>query len=75
MPIGALNAEFAKDAKKNVSLRTLRTLRLIPPASWLRGFVVSCVVLCGSSAYAQQSHILVITGVSGDDEHAKKHKK
>jgi hypothetical protein len=75
MPIRALNAEFAKDAKKNVSLRTLRTLRLIPPASWLRGFVVSCVMLCGSSAYAQQSHILVITGVSGDDEHAKKFEK
>jgi len=37
--------------------------------------VVSCVVLYGSSAYAQQSHILVITGVSGDDEHAKKFEK
>ncbi len=32
-------------------------------------------MLCGSSAYAQQSHILVITGVSGDDEHAKKFEK
>jgi len=34
--------------------------------------VVSCLLLSASSALAQQSHVLVVTGVAGDDEHAKK---
>jgi hypothetical protein len=29
-------------------------------------------VLCTSSAFAQTTHLLVVTGVPGDDEHAKK---
>jgi len=37
--------------------------------------VVSCLLFGGSSAFAQQSHVLVITGVAGDEEHAKKFDK
>src|SRR5262249_43333429 len=41
--------------------------------SWFRGFVVSCVLLTvfGAKASAQESHLLVITGVGGDDEHSQ----
>jgi hypothetical protein len=33
----------------------------------------ACVLalICGATAFAQDTHLLVITGVSGDDEHAK----
>jgi hypothetical protein len=34
-----------------------------------------CCVLCASSAVAQQTHLLVITGVPGDEEHAKQFAK
>jgi hypothetical protein len=40
---------------------------------WFRGFVISWLMLCSAaSAFAQQTHILVIVGSPGDDEHAKK---
>jgi hypothetical protein len=32
-------------------------------------------VLCGSPVFAQQTHLLVITGVPGDEEHAQKFQK
>jgi hypothetical protein len=43
--------------------------------SWFRGFVVSCLLFTASTALAQQTHVLVVTGVAGDDEHAKKFEK
>ena len=55
-------AEFAKLAEKMCPLRTRRALRLIVVASLLFARV----------AAAQDPHLLVITGVSGDEEHAKK---
>ena len=54
-------AENAKAAEKTFSLRILRSLRYL--------------LVCGlfsTPAFAQQTHILVITGVPGDEEHAKK---
>ena len=41
--------------------------------SWFRGFVVSWLLALalGGSAAAQDSHLLIITGVGGDDEHTK----
>lgn len=45
--------------------------------SCFRVFVLSWLLLIASSglAVAQQTHILVVTGVPGDDEHAEKFKK
>jgi hypothetical protein len=44
---------------------------------WFRGFVVSWLIVaaCAASASAQQTHLLVVTGVPGDDEHAQKFQK
>ena len=38
------------------------------------GTVLSCV-LCAAPAFAQQTHLLVVTGVGGDEEHTKKFTK
>ncbi len=38
----------------------------------LRAFVSSWLVCVSTPAFAQQTHLLVITGVSGDEEHARK---
>jgi hypothetical protein len=59
------NAELAELAEKTISLRVQRVLRL---TLWLILFAAPC-------ASAQQTHILVVTGVAGDDEHAKKFEK
>src|SRR5437016_7381363 len=40
--------------------------------SWFRVFVVSCFVAVAAPAFAQQTYVLVVTGVPGDEEHAKK---
>ena len=40
-------------------------------SSWSR----LCCVLCAAPAFAQQTHLLVITGVAGDEEHAQKFQK
>jgi hypothetical protein len=62
-------AEIAKNAEKPAeqyfSQRVLRALWLMP----LFG------VLCASPVFAQQTHILVVTGVPGDEEHAQKFQK
>ena len=55
--------------QKKKALRSLRALRLLS----VIGFFVC--VLCGQPAFAQQTHLLVITGVPGDDEHAKQFAK
>ena len=59
-------AERAKHAEKSaetyLALRSLRPLRLMLLFS----------VLCASPVFAQQTHLLVITGVPGDEEHAQK---
>jgi len=56
-------AEHAdKYAEKHLALRSLRSLRLMLVFS----------VLCVSPVFAQQTHLLVITGVPGDEEHEKK---
>jgi Peptidase C13 family len=34
-----------------------------------------CCVLCEVPAFAQQTHLLVVTGVAGDEDHAKKFSK
>ena len=41
--------------------------------SWFRVFVVSCLTLplLSATAAAQDSHLLIITGVGGDDEHTQ----
>jgi len=58
-------AERAKTAENMSSQRSLRALRFL-----LFAFLVSVTV--PSVAVAQQTHLLVITGVPGDDEHAQK---
>jgi hypothetical protein len=40
-----------------------------------RAFVSSWLILSATAAGAQQTHILVVTGVPGDEEHAKKFDK
>ena len=40
-----------------------------------RVFVFSWLMVCAQRAAAQQTHILVVTGVAGDEEHAKKFEK
>jgi len=49
-------------AEKYFALRSLRALR----------FMLVFSVLCVSPVFAQQTHLLVITGVPGDEEHEKK---
>ncbi len=49
----------------------LRFLRAFAP-SWLVLFVSSWLIVAAGTASAQQTHVLVITGVPGDDEYAKK---
>jgi len=60
-----LTAKNAENAESCFSLRSLRSLRLI----------VLCVLLFARSAFAQQTHLIVVTGVAGDEEHATKFKK
>jgi hypothetical protein len=60
--------EIAKSAEKILSQRSLRPLRFL-----LGAFLVS--VIWASSAFAQQTHLLVVTGVPGDEEHAQKFQK
>jgi len=43
--------------------------------SLFRAFVLSWLLLAANAATAQQTHILVVTGVAGDEEHAKKFEK
>ena len=62
-PPGTGTAESAEAAEKTVSLRSLRVLRFLFFAAF---FAVP------PSALAQQTHVLVVTGVPGDEEHAKK---
>ena len=62
------NAEHAEHAEKNNALRIPRVLRLIVG-------VVLASVLWTMPAYAQQTHLLVITGVPGDEEHAAQFQK
>ena len=40
-----------------------------------RVFVFSWLICCAHSAAAQQTHLLVVTGVAGDEEHAKRFEK
>jgi hypothetical protein len=63
-----LNAEHAEIAEKNFSLRSPRSLRSLVVA-------VVCTLLCAAPAFAQQTHLLVITGVPGDEEHAAQFQK
>jgi hypothetical protein len=64
-----LTAELAEITENIVcSLRALRALRLIVGT-------VLCCVLGEVPALAQQTHILVVTGVAGDEEHTKKFDK
>lgn len=57
----------AGDARAAREIR-LRSLRLV-----VGTFL--CCVLCEVPAFAQQSHLLVITGVPGDEEHAAQFQK
>ncbi len=56
-------AETAESAENRISLRSLRALRFL-----LLSFFVGVIPV--SSVFAQQTHLLVITGVPGDEEHA-----
>jgi hypothetical protein len=60
--------EDAKSAKRIFSPRSLRALRFFLFASFFS-------VLRVSPGFAQQTHLLVITGVPGDEEHAQKFQK
>ena len=62
------NGQYAERSFSLRSLRSLRALRLI-----VGTFL--CGVLWASPAFAQQTHLLVITGVPGDEEHAKQFAK
>jgi len=62
------NAEPAEHAEKSNSLRILRVLRSIVG-------VILASVLWTVPAYAQQTHLLVITGVPGDEEHGAQFQK
>src|SRR5258705_9216 len=69
MTLRRLTAEHAETiAEKSLSLRSRRAPRLI-----VGTFLFS--VLCVSHAFAQQTHLLVITGVPGDEEHAAQFQK
>ncbi len=61
-------AEAAEHAERSFPLRSLRALRSI-----VGTFL--CCVLCEMPASAQQTHLLVITGVPGDTEHAQQFQK
>lgn len=61
------HAKTAKAAKLGCSLRALRPLREL--------VVLFFVLAVAARASAQQTHLLVITGVPGDDEHAQKFQK
>ena len=63
------NAKAAKPAKSIPALGALRALRSIVLGACL------CCVLCAAPALAQQTHLLVITGVPGDEEHAQQFQK
>jgi hypothetical protein len=58
----------AEIAEKPFSLRAQRAPRLIVAT-------ILCCALCAVPALAQQTHILVVTGVAGDEEHTKKFEK
>ena len=62
-----VNAETAESAERSFSPRSLRTLRSI--------IGMFAVVLWSLPAFAQQTHLLVITGVPGDDEHTQQFQK
>jgi hypothetical protein len=68
-----MSAKLAKAAKaaKN-SLRSLRPLR---SSRSLRSFCAAAVLLVAAPAAAQQTHLLVVTGVPGDEDHEKKFQK
>jgi len=81
-------AEIAERAEPNFSQRPLRVLRLLFAAksrnheinrvrSMGRVFVCSWLILFAASgvARAQQTHLLVVTGVPGDEEHEQKFNK
>ena len=46
-----------------------------PAFAGLKACATAALLLCGSPAFAQQTHLLVITGVPGDEEHAKQFEK
>ena len=62
------NAELAEFAEHRMALRVRHALRL----TWLRPFVASWLIFIAAPAFAQQTHILVVVGVGGDEEHTKK---
>lgn len=64
----AVTAEHAESAEKFLALRSLRSLRLL-----VGPFL--CCLLCSAPAFAQATHLLVITGVPGDEEHAAQFQK
>ena len=63
-----LTAEIAETAEKFPARRSLRALRFI-----VGTFL--CGVLWAVPALAQQTHLLVITGVPGDEEHSAQFQK
>ena len=65
---GATAKHAENNAEKYLALRSLRSLRFLLVASFVS-------VIWVSPAFAQQTHLLVITGVPGDEEHAQKFHK
>jgi len=61
-------AKIAEDAENTFSQRSRRALRFFLIVSF-------CTAILPASAFAQQTHLLVITGVPGDEEHAQKFQK
>ena len=69
-----MNAKPAKPAKQDIPVGGLYSLRALRPLRSIVGVFFFCV-LCAAPAFAQQTHLLVITGVPGDEEHAQKFQK
>lgn len=68
-PVGMLRTPTGRAAG---TLRPLRCVWSLRPVRSLRCIVVAALVLVAPAiAAAQESHLLIITGVGGDEEHSK----
>ncbi len=67
MPRPETTAAHAKPAAKHLVAQGFS-----PAIAGLKACATLCMLLCATPVFAQQTHLLVITGVPGDEEHAQK---